>query len=127
MYMVCKRCGSKHFLVSIITQFNGNDNTYEFVCGGCGDCIELPEFNDYATYLVKEIANFKNKNESVCLEEWVEEGTRLYYVSLYRGEELVGYKDFSTIEEASKCYKKCTDIFDSLGSLDSIIKLFDDC
>ena len=128
MYMTCKRCGSKHFLVSIITQSNGNDDTYEFVCGGCGDCIDLPEpeFNDYATYLVREIDGFKNKNESICLEEWVEEGTRLFYISLYKNEELVGYKDFSTAGEASICYKKCTELFDSLGSLDPVIKLFDD-
>jgi len=126
MYLECKRCGSKHFLVNIIHQENGNDNTYEFVCAGCGDNFNIdPEFDDYQTYMVKGIFIFKNGTESIGLEEWIEEGARIYYVSLYSGEVLVGYKDFSTIEEANKCYKKCTDILGSLGSMDSIIRLFD--
>jgi len=125
--MSCIRCGSKHFLVDITNQINGNDDTYNFVCGGCGECVVIPEMDDYTTYLVKEFNKLKNGDESVCLEEWVEEGAVIYYVSLYKGEELIGYKDFSTIEDASKCYKKCADIFDSLGSIDTIVTLFDEC
>jgi hypothetical protein len=123
--MVCKQCGSKQFLVNIVNQVNGNDDTYEFVCGGCGDCIDLPEFDDYTTYLVKEIASFENHVGSICLEEWVEEGVRLYYISLYKGEELVFQQDFNTIDEARACYKKCIDIFATAESFDPIIGIFD--
>jgi hypothetical protein len=126
MYMTCKRCENKHFLVDIKRQ-EGKEDTYEFVCAGCGDCVETLEMNDYQTYLVKEIDKRRNRDESICLEEWVEEGAVVYYVSLYKDEELIGYKDFSTVDDASNCYKKCTDIFDSLGSLDTVVKLFDDC
>jgi len=126
MYMICNRCESKHFIVDIIKQVNGSDDTYDFICAGCGDTVNLPDFDDYQTYLVKEIINFKIGSSSIALEEWVEEGARIYYVSLYKDNMLFGYKDFSTVEEAHKCYNKCVDIFESCGSFDTIITLFDE-
>lgn len=122
MYMTCDLCGSKHFLVDITSQENGNDDTYNFVCAGCGECVNKPEFNDYETYLVGEIYRVGNDKESICVEKWVEEGTIVFYVVLYRGEVRQEIMDFDTVDEAKICYKKCVDIFESDGTLDAIEK-----
>jgi|WetSurMetagenome_2_1015567.scaffolds.fasta_scaffold07749_18 hypothetical protein len=37
MLVPCEcRCGCNLFLIFVIHQVNGNDDTYEFVCSGCG-------------------------------------------------------------------------------------------
>ena len=130
MYMTCIKCGSKHFLVNIVQQVNGSDDTYEYVCAGCGDCVDLYHETDSGiddSYLVAEIDKVAKGNGSICLEKWVYEGNDVYLVTIYRGDEVLCDRDFNTPEEADKCYKKCTDIFESIGDIDKVVKLFDEC
>jgi len=128
MYMECPKCGNKHFLVNIVV--HEDDKIYEFVCAKCGECIDPFPVDDETvsdSYLVAEIDKVAKGNESICLEKWVYEGTDLYLVTIYRGDEVLCDRDFNTPEEADKCYKKCTDIFESIGDIDKVVKLFDDC
>jgi hypothetical protein len=129
MYMQCPKCGSKHFLISIINQENGSDDSYEFYCAGCGEFIDpyKNDEDDVETYIESEIDKVQRGNESICLEKWIEYDVIVYVVSLYRGEDMVCDRDFDTVEDAQKCYKKCTDLFESTGKLDVVVKLFDDC
>lgn len=127
-YMECPKCGSKHFLVNVIHQVNGNDYTYEFVCAKCGECMDLVKDEVVSdSYLVAELDKVEKGNESICLEKWVYEGVDVYLVTIYRGDEVLCDRDFNTTEEADKCYKKCTDIFESIGDIDKVVELFDDC
>jgi hypothetical protein len=130
MYMQCKICGNKHFLVNVVNQVNGNDDTYEFICAGCGEYYGLPdptEISDNDTYLECELDKVQRGNGSICLEKWIIDGDIVYFVTVYCDDEILKDREFNVFEMAEKCYKKCTDIFESIGDIDKIIELFDDC
>ena len=126
MYLTCNICGSKQFLVNI--SCNNDVTRYDYVCAGCGDCIELEDtFTGHETYFEAEICRETIGDEYICLEKWVDEGGIVYYVSLYRKDELLYQSEFSSLDLSEECYKKCTDIFTSIGSINPVIKLLDEC
>jgi len=123
MYMKCDNCNKKQFLIEIVHQVNGNDDTYKFICANCGEYVNCGislECDDYGNYLIGEIDRVNIGKDSLCLEKWSEEGVIIYYVSLYNDDDLSESKDFESFADAEECYKECYNVFksDVLGSHD---------
>ena len=121
--MKCDSCNKKHFLIEIVHQVNGNDDTYKFICANCGEYVNgglSLECGDGGNYLIGEIDRVNICKDSLYFEKWLDDGAIVYCVSLYDDDDLSASKDFEEFVDAEKCYKECYDVFKSavLGSHD---------
>jgi hypothetical protein len=121
--MKCDNCNKKQFLIEIVHQVNGNDDTYKFICANCGEYVDGGVglgYDNYGNHLIGEIDRVNIGKDSLCFEKWSEEGVIIYYVSLYNDDDLSESKDFESFADAEECYKECYNVFKSvvLGSRD---------
>lgn len=133
MYIECPNCKCKHFMINVVTQVNGNDDTAEYICVSCGNVydgfmdIMCQLDNLEETYCESEIDKVEFKNGTIKFEKWIVDGDSEYVVSLYRGDILIADRDFSDEDDAKNCYEKCSAIFLTCGDIEKVSRLFYDC